>query len=395
MPSSDAKRRLSSISSHLNPPTPTPSAGASLIRPFSSSSRTSSASPTYTYSISAAYCDKKKSLNPAKNVYTFNPFHRVTKTASEISSKERKLARPNSGQDAFFVSNINGTGSVAFGVVDGVGGWETSGVDPADFAHSLCDYMASAAAWWPEGFKDQTNVVTSKELLDVGYKRVMEDKDVFAGGSTACVATASPEGVLEAANLGDSGYARLSPFRLNYISPPQTHAFNTPYQFSKQSPKMLTQVALFGGAKPYSELPSDAAVKSHYLNHGDVLVFATDGVWDNLSPEDALRIVSRLMVQLNAWIVPEENSTTDVNPDFPTVVKEAVMKIPGKSESIKGLSALLAAAITHEAKEASLNERRDGPFAKEVQRYYPKENWRGGKPDDICTVVAVVIKEGV
>lgn len=194
-------------------------------------------------------------------------------------------------------------------------------------------------------------------------------------------------------SLGDSGYAHLSPFRLNYISPAQTHAFNTPFQFSKLPPKMLAQVALFGGAKPYSELPSDAAVKSLNLSHGDVLVFATDGVWDNLSPEDALRIVSRLMVQLQGWVVPEEGSS-DVNPDFATIVKEAVMKIPGKSESITGLSALLAAAITHEAKEASLNEKRDGPFAKEVQRYYPDENWRGGKPDDICTVVAVVTKEG-
>jgi protein phosphatase PTC7 len=171
----------------------------SLRRSFSSATRTSSAAPTYSYSISAAYSDKKHPLNPSRNTYTYNPFHRVTKTASEITSKERKAARPQSGQDAFFVSNVNGTGSVAFGVIDGVGGWETSGVDPADFAHGLGDYMASAAAWWPEGFQDTTNVAKPTELLDIGYQRVMKDKSIAAGGSTACLATASPDGLLETA----------------------------------------------------------------------------------------------------------------------------------------------------------------------------------------------------
>jgi protein phosphatase PTC7 len=170
-----------------------------LIRSFSSTSRTASAAPTYSYSISAAYSDKKHALNPSRNTYTHNPFHRITKTASELSTKERKLARPQSGQDAFFVSEINKTGSVAFGVVDGVGGWETSGVDPADFAHGLCDYMASAAATWPEGFEDASNIPTPKDLLDLGYQRVMKDKSIAAGGSTACLATASANGVLDAA----------------------------------------------------------------------------------------------------------------------------------------------------------------------------------------------------
>ena len=53
----------------------------------------------------------------------------------------------------------------------------------------------------------------------------------------------------------------------------------------------------------------------------------------------------------------------------------------------------MALAITKEAKEASLNTKRDGPFAREVQRYYPGENWHGGKADDICTVVAIAIEE--
>jgi protein phosphatase PTC7 len=163
---------------------------------------------------------------------------------------------------------------------------------------------------------------------------------------------------------------------------------------------MLDQVALFGGAKPYSELPSDSALTQQTLAHGDVLIFATDGVWDNLSAEDALRLVTRLMVQFEAWILPEDGSASGVNPHLVDVVRKATLKVPSPSgnghidSTVRGLSAVLATAITHEAKVASLDTKRDGPFAREVQRLYPDEKWKGGKADDICTVVAIVLQEG-
>lgn len=107
--------------------------------------------------------------------------------------------RPQSGEDAFFISHVGDTGAVAFGVVDGVGGWQSSGVDPADFAHSLCEYMASAASGFPDGFKARGPPLRPQELLDVGYRRVIEDKSILAGGSTACIATAEPDGRFEVA----------------------------------------------------------------------------------------------------------------------------------------------------------------------------------------------------
>jgi protein phosphatase PTC7 len=66
----------------------------------------------------------------------------------------------------------------------------------------------------------------------------------------------------------------------------------------------------------------------------------------------------------------------------------------GTAEEVPSLQSFLAVGITGEAKAASVNTKIDGPFAKEVQRYYPHENWRGGKVDDICVVVAVVCEEG-
>ena len=43
----------------------------------------------------------------------------------------------------------------------------------------------------------------------------------------------------------------------------------------------------------YAERPRDADAYAHAVAHGDVLVLATDGVWDNLSVQDVLRAVCR------------------------------------------------------------------------------------------------------
>lgn len=169
-------------------------------RSFTSSSTTFSSNPKFSYSISASYSDKKKSLDPSRNLYTHDQTDRTEKHTHLPLSKEQKLARPKSGQDSFFIARINGSEHTALAVVDGVGGWEASGVDPADFAHSLCEYMSSAASTFPLECKTKgSQSLNSQELLKVGTDKVMADKTVHAGGSTACVATISSSGVLEVA----------------------------------------------------------------------------------------------------------------------------------------------------------------------------------------------------
>ncbi|KAJ9646630.1 Protein phosphatase 2C 7 [Coniosporium apollinis] len=343
--------------------------------------------PRYTYHISAAYSAKGQRLNPDQNLYNYNPYMRVTKTATELANGKRdKRNRPQSGQDAFLVSNVGDTGAVAFGVADGVGGWTDSGIDPADFSHSLCDYMASAAGAFPEGFPE--GPLRPRDLLQHGFQRVVQDKSIEGGGSTACIATAEPDGRFEVANLGDSGFLQLGVNAVRNMSEPQTHAFNTPYQLSKLPQKMLAQMALFGGgAKPLQDLPKDAQIYNHQVKHGDVLVFATDGVWDNITPQEILGIVSRLMTTFGGW--KGTGNGLEVSKKLSALTQKGSISKSGENT----LQALLALAITQEAKAASLNQRRDGPFAKAVQKEYPNENWHGGKPDDICTVVAIAVKD--
>jgi protein phosphatase PTC7 len=338
-------------------------------------------SKRFSYGIAASYAAKDRRYNPVTNVFNFDP------NAPIIERRKDKRTRPDSGHDAFFVSRVGKSGDVAFGVADGVGGWIDSGVDPADFSHGFCDYMAYTA--WTYLPDDKSPVLSARSLMQKGYEAIAKDERVKAGGSTACIGIGREDGSLEVANLGDSGFVQL---RLNAVhnhSEPQTHAFNTPYQLSLIPQTVKAKNAAFGGEQLH-DLPRDAALTKHSLRHGDVLIFATDGVWDNLSSQDTLRIVSKLMVGARAWEPTEEGIRVGERLSFFTMPAPP----PAKSQGISSLQSFLAVGIAGEAKAASINTKVDGPFAKEVQKYYPEEGWRGGKVDDICVVVAIVVEEG-
>ena len=343
--------------------------------------------PRFSYHLAASFIAKHHLYDPSQHVFQYSPYHRI-----QPPRNRDKSARPDSGHDAFFVSRVNDSGSVAFGVADGVGGWTESGVDPADFSHGLCDYAAAAAY---EHYNKSNQPLTARRLMQKGYEAISNDKSVRAGGSTACFAIASPDGKLDVANLGDSGFLQLRLNGVNAYSDPQTHAFNTPFQLSLVPPSVAARMAAFGGAQ-LSDFPQDADVVEYSLRHGDVLVLATDGVFDNLFNQDILQIVSRVMVATGAWKMSESGKVR-VGEGLEDLIQ--LRKVDSSAGDSGGqaktttLQSLLATSIVHAAKRASIDTKRDGPFAKEVQKYYPQENWTGGKVDDICAVVAVVSEQ--
>jgi protein phosphatase PTC7 len=349
------------------------------------STDTPSPGTKFVYNVAASYIAKGRAYDPSTHVFQFNPYNRV----QPPKGGRGKASRPESGQDAFFVSRLGAVpGEVALGVADGVGGWMDSGVDPADFSHAFCDYMAAAAVAAAATMGGTGRPLTARRLMQLGYEAVCQDPAIRAGGSTAVVGLLTAEGLLEVANLGDSGFILLRLNGVHAFSEPQTHAFNTPYQLSIVPPSMLLRAAAFGGAQLMDQ-PRDAEVTRHRLRHGDVLVFASDGLWDNLFNQDVLRIVSRTMARTGAWASTERG--VQVAPDlrpYTTLGENTTPSIPSPT-----LQSLLATEIVSAAKAASVNSRLDGPFAKEVKKYYPHEVWHGGKEDDICTVVVLVSEE--
>lgn len=355
----------------------------------------------FVYNIAASYVGKGLPFNPSTHVFHFNPYHRVSKPGKKVKS-----ARPESGQDAFFVSRVgNRPGEVALGVADGVGGWMDSGVDPADFSHAFCDYMAaaayendrqptkiaSAAANGPaapaggEGSISDNAPLTARSLMQKGYEAVCHDPTIKAGGSTAVVGMLDESGTMEVANLGDSGFVILRLNGVHTASEPQTHAFNTPFQLSVVPPSMLLRAATFGGGLLIDQ-PRDADVTRHKLKHGDVVVFGSDGLWDNLFNQDILRLVSSTMQKLGAW--KGTDAGVQVAEDLTPFTK-----LDSDDKPIFTLQSFIATHIVSAAKSASMNAKLDGPFAKEVKKYYPQDAWHGGKEDDICVVVVLVSEE--
>lgn len=154
---------------------------------------------------------------------------------------------------------------------------------------------------------------------------------------------------------------------------------------------MLAQSAAFGGA-PLRDLPRDATVTHHDVKHGDVLVFATDGVWDNLSPREVLGTVSRYMTTFNGWKLDESRGIEGSKHLRRLTQPGGTKKAGDTPQDDDTLQSLIAAAITQDAKAASRNTKRDGPFAKEVQKLYPEEGFHGGKVDDVCVLVVIVVR---
>ncbi|KAI9787381.1 MAG: hypothetical protein M1816_007514 [Peltula sp. TS41687] len=346
---------------------------------------------TTTYRISAAYSAKHHPLNLARNIYTFDSRSKAAEfplVHDEATSGSKHSQRSDSGQDAFFVSPVGSSAQIAFGVADGVGGWADSGVDPADFSHGLCSYMARTALHFPRTTSAHTEL-RARQLMEAGYSGVTHDEDILAGGSTACVSVARSDGFLEVANLGDSGFLHLRRGNILYQSKPQTHAFNTPYQLSLMSPAMLARSRLFGRGY-LKDMPKDADITNHDLEHGDVLLFATDGVWDNLSRQQLSTTIGHFMVASKAWNIDKESGVV-VTKDR-QVFANPFPDLDHKVVKLHGLSGFLAALVTREAKTASISRSVDGPFAQEMRRHFPFDGYRGGKVDDICVMVVIVLK---
>ena len=353
----------------------------------SSASRKSqsfSSNPPLTFHLAASASGKGRRFQHEKNTHEYDPEAQDALGLQQGESRaQQKANRPDSGQDAFFAAKLR-PNATAFGIADGVGGWATSGVDPAEFSHGFCHYMAKIALERTYG------QLSPRMLMEIGYQNIIDDPAVGAGGSTACIGIAGPDGCLEMANLGDSGFLQLRLGAVHHYSNPQTHAFNTPYQLSIIPPKVIAQSAIFGGM-PLSDLPEQAEVSTGQLRHGDVLILATDGVWDNLNPQEVLNTVSSQMRAHGAW-TETENQGLVVSDHIADLTRPGGLGDKKGRQTIQGV---VAAAVAGEAKIASMNERRDGPFAKEVQKYYPEEGYHGGKVDDICVIALLAVEHPV
>ena len=214
------------------------------------------------------------------------------------------------GEDSLFVHSTPSQKQPQrdfMGVADGVGGWRELGIDPSIFSSNLMrqcrriirqEEVAAAATTTASS---RSSLLTRPiEILAESYQSLLESKerDQLVGSSTACLLVFDRDTrVLHAANLGDSGFVVIRDNRVVYRSTEQYHYFNAPYQLA-----ILPASQGGDNTDMLSDKPKHAAYSTFQLVEDDLLVLATDGLWDNMSERTLLQNTAMLKVSNLAYI---------------------------------------------------------------------------------------------
>eukprot|EP01022_Parablepharisma_sp_SALTPOND_P002386 TRINITY_DN1097_c0_g1_i1.p1 TRINITY_DN1097_c0_g1~~TRINITY_DN1097_c0_g1_i1.p1 ORF type:complete len:2193 (+),score=167.35 TRINITY_DN1097_c0_g1_i1:16766-23344(+) len=158
-------------------------------------------------------------------------------------------------------------------------------------------------------------------------------KQVSAVGSATAVVCVLNARELTCANIGDSGFLLIrfadcnSPFVL-LQSEPQQHTFNTPYQLTKlpssaqieqnlrrkgSSPEQVARIlSQFGKQEFCRDAPETAHLYQTTIQEGDLLIVATDGVLDNLFPEEMLAAIQAAVKGRAHGAVPPQEIASEI-----------------------------------------------------------------------------------
>ncbi|RHY85480.1 hypothetical protein DYB35_001935 [Aphanomyces astaci] len=284
-----------------------------------------------------------------------------------VSKAKNSNTAKNCGEDAYYVvGDASAHRYASVGVADGVGGWQESGVDPSAFSLALVD-GAKESFFRVVSSNDQPH---PRAMLEDALVHVKSGGDKNPGGSTAVFLVLDRySGALETANLGDSGYLVIRNGAKHFRSVEQTWAFNAPFQLS------LYPTWMRGEGDHY--LPKDAFVTTHTLQHGDIVIVGSDGLFDNVFDDEILaeadKFVGRVLLAHPEFATVDEENP--LQPDAAAAVKKAMMDL---SYSLT----LMANAFAHD-------KTRESPFSKLAREGYGY-TFHGGKVDD-TTVVAVYV----
>ncbi|KAK2725758.1 protein phosphatase PTC7 homolog [Artemia franciscana] len=252
--------------------------------------------------------------------------------------KSGKMKKGQIGEDAWVIARSK-AGDV-LGVADGVGGWRQYGVDPGLFSSGLLravDNLVSLGMITPS---------RPASLLASAFRELRNSKMQVVGSSTACLLVLSREdNKLYSANIGDSGFLVVRGGEVVHRSEEQQHYFNTPYQLSLPPPGQRGHVL--------SDSPESADQSQFPVQDGDVILMATDGVFDNV-PDTVL---------------------------LGELTKISGVRDPSSLQQTANAIALIARTLAFDSRFVS-------PFAKNARQ--AGIHAIGGKPDDITVLLATV-----
>jgi protein phosphatase PTC7 len=249
----------------------------------------------------------------------FKPKNRDDNRLMRKHLKAAQVESP-SGEDNYFVTTHGQ--QLACGVADGVGGWAELGYDSSAISRELCNAMS-------EAFNKNTETPSPRALLDFAFDKIQKDGKVKVGGTTACLGIFDSH-TLRVANLGDSWCGVFRDYKLIAETKVQTHGFNTPYQLAIIPQEIKDENK---GSRFIMDRPSDADEYEFEVAKDDIVIFATDGVIDNIDVKDIeiylrdnegvpLEKLSRDFVQ-NVYKLSKDE-------DFPSVFSQELSKLTGQ-----------------------------------------------------------------
>lgn len=164
-------------------------------------------------------------------------------------------------------------------LADGVGHWRRKGIDAGVYSNELCANFVAAYETVKEAWEEEVG----RELKAKSRKiKEVDVKDMFVQAVEATKSKGSAtftglcfdfeKNIVHGINFGDSGYIVIrnlgtkSPKVVFKTKKTEKDTFNRPDQVGFGFP-----------------LPTKAKKVSHKIKHDDVIVMASDGLWDNMS----------------------------------------------------------------------------------------------------------------
>eukprot|EP01053_Blabericola_migrator_P002135 Blabericola_migrator_1__2134@NODE_158_length_12591_cov_218_325775_g138_i0_p1_GENE_NODE_158_length_12591_cov_218_325775_g138_i0NODE_158_length_12591_cov_218_325775_g138_i0_p1_ORF_typecomplete_len1215_score231_45SpoIIE/PF07228_12/3_4e30PP2C_2/PF13672_6/7_2e03PP2C_2/PF13672_6/4_1e15AMPK1_CBM/PF16561_5/3_9e12PP2C/PF00481_21/2_8e05_NODE_158_length_12591_cov_218_325775_g138_i05914235 len=275
------------------------------------------------------------------------------------------------GADAFYIS----PDFCCMALADGVGEWDDLGFSPRSFADEL---MQGVKAIWENKTHPIHKLIVRPSLIARELMKLACQNPKSYGSATCCIVIFDAKTQqLGICNLGDSGVSvmrRGKKYQMieEFKTPELCHFFNCPYQVSHcPPPQVLAKVFGMtnvengkGFVLPSEDSPKNAQCFDITVEEGDLLILASDGLWDNLWDFELQGLCNLALAPFEALILHDENLET------------------GADE--------VARAILEAASYRSRDVKARTPFAKTYTTECGIPAFTGGKWDDITVVAAWV-----
>lgn len=195
---------------------------------------------------------------------------------------------------------------------------------------------------------------------------------------------------LKVANIGDSKcmlirFSQNENSKILLKTEEQQHNFNAPYQLAN----LPANIENASKHKFWKDKVSDAVLYQCNVQEGDIVINATDGLFDNLYPKEIIKIVDVFMTECLATSSRDSILSMSAKSNLPDIDRRLLAMMTKKNAK------RLAKELVKEAYRKSKSGTCLTPFGDRFDRSKMKKNnellrWKGGKPDDICVIVGFV-----